>query len=198
MEKSDYRPAHIEFDVAPDGSPVPESLGNFENSDECLMFMQKNFFATNTGLTVNRFMDNFEKSELRKKTNDILENILPKFEQEMRDAIDEFNHAKVKKDNSIEMVSAYINEAKAIAIEVKRGLVDMKLDELFTWKLPYKNRFYYFTFIDNQVRLVRISDMTDHEKTELFSQGKVNEEIFDNGEVKPQAGEKKQLRKKSE
>ena len=193
-----YRPAYIEFDVAPDGTPVPESLGTFNDSDECLMFMQKNFFSTNTGLTVNRFMDNFEKSELRKKTNDILENVLPKFEQEMRDAIDEFNHAKVKKDNAIEMVNAYVNEAKAIAIEVKRGLVDMKLDELFTWKLPYKNRFYYFTFIDNQVRLVRISDMTDHEKTELFSQGKVNEEIFDNGEVKPQAGEKKQLRKKSE
>jgi hypothetical protein len=198
MEKPDYRPAHIEFDVAPDGSPVPESLGNFENADECLLFMQKNFFSTNTGLTVNRFMDNFEKAELRKQYNDILENVLPKFEQEMRNAIDEFNHAKTNKDNAIEMVSAYINEAKAIAVEVKRGLIDMKLDELFTWKLPYKNRFYYFTFIDNQVRLVRISDMTDHEKTELFSQGKVNEEIFDNGEVKPQAGEKKQLRKKSE
>jgi len=191
MEKQDYRPSHIEFDVATDGTNVPETLGSFESADECLLFMQKNFFATNTGLTVNRFMDNFEKSELRKKYNDILENMLPKFEQEMRDAIDKFNHAKTEKENAIGMVDAYINEAKATAIEVKRGLVDIKLDELFTWKLPYKNRFYFFTFIDNQVRLVRISDMTDHEKTELFSQGNVNEEIFDNGEIKPQAGKKK-------
>jgi len=191
MEKSDYRPAHIEFDVATDGSPVPEMLGTFETADEVILHMQKTYFSTNQSITVNRFMDNFEKSELRKHYNDILENMLPKFEQEMRNAIDAFNHAKVEKENAIGMVESYVNEAKATAVEVKRGLVDMQLDELFTWKLPYKGRFYFFTYIDKVVRLVKIKDMLYSEKEELFSQGKINEDVFDNGQIEPQTGKKK-------
>ena len=191
MEKSNYRPAHIEFDVATDGSPVPEMLGTFETADEVILHMQKNFFSTNQSITVNRFMDNFEKSELRKHYNDILENMLPKFEQEARNAINAFNQAKTEKENAIGMVESYVNEAKATAVEVKRGLVDMQLDELFTWKLPYKGRFYFFTYIDKVVRLVKIKDMLDSEKEELFSQGKINEDVFDNGQIEPQTGKKK-------
>jgi hypothetical protein len=33
--------------------------------------------------------------------------------------------------------------------------------------------------------------MTETEKTELFSQGKINEEVFDDGKVKSQTGKKK-------
>ena len=88
-------------------------------------------------------MDNFEKSELRKAYNDIMENLLPKHEQDMRNAVEAYNHAKTAKDNAVQLVQAYINEARATAEEVKRGVVEMELDELFTWKLPYKGRYYF-------------------------------------------------------
>ena len=197
METKPYRPAHIDFDVAADNNPIPERLGEFEQSEDAEVFMAKNFVTTNNAVTVNRFMDNFEKSELRKKYNDILENLLPVLEQKFRDAMAAFLDAKKEKEDAFEMVSAYTNEAKMTAIEVKRGLVEIKLDEQFTWKLPYKSRFYWFTYIDKEIRLVKITDMTENEKGELFSQGKVNEEVFENGEVKIEAGEKKQLPKKS-
>lgn len=189
-EVQNYRPANIEFDVAADGTPVPENLGTFENSDDALLFMQKNLFALNQGITVNRFMDNFEKSEIRKKVNAILEDQMPVLEQSMRNAINEYIAAKAAKENAIEAVSAYTNEAKMMALEVKRGLVQMKLDELFTWKMPYKGRFYFFTFIDKSIRLVKITDMTDREKEEIFSQGKLNEDYFD-GTIAEKKGKKK-------
>ena len=178
-EVKKYRPVYVEFDVATDGTPVPENLGTFETADEAVVFMAKKFFSTNQAILVNRFMDNFEKSEIRKKVTDILENMMPTLEANAREASEEFNEAKVRKEKAIETVNAFTNQAKALAVEVKRGLVDMNLDELFTWKLPYKGRYYYFTFIDKSIRLVRISDMTDSEKTELFSQGKINEEAFE-------------------
>ena len=178
-EVKKYRPVYVEFDVATDGTPVPENLGTFETADEAVVFMEKKFFSTNQAILVNRFMDNFEKSEIRKKVTDILENMMPTLEANAREASEEFNEAKVRKEKAIETVNAFTNQAKALAVEVKRGLVDMNLDELFTWKLPYKGRYYYFTFIDKSIRLVRISDMTDSEKTELFSQGKINEESFE-------------------
>lgn len=191
MQKiENYRPSHIEFTVSTDETSVPDNLGKFDNADEAVLFMQKNFFSLNTGLTVSRHMDNFEKNELRKKYNEILEDLLPKFEQELRNAVQEYNAAKSVKENALEQVNVYTNQAKATAVEVKRGLIEMKLDELFTWKIPYKGRYYFFTFIDNEIRLVRISDMTESEKTELFSQGKINEDFFD-GTTSTQKGKKK-------
>lgn len=35
MKKEEsYRPAHLEFDVATDGSLMPESFGEFENAED--------------------------------------------------------------------------------------------------------------------------------------------------------------------
>lgn len=188
MKVENYRPAHIEFDVAHDGTNVPENLGVFNDADEAMIFMNKEFFTTNQGVTVARFMDNFEKNEIRKKVNDILENRLPDLEQKAREAVEEYNAAKLNRDNAIGMVNSYTNEAKQLAIEVKRGVVEIKLDEQFTWKLPYKGRYYWFTFIDNSIRLVKITDMSSSEKQELFSQGKVNEEVFDHGKTTAPSG----------
>lgn len=179
MKAENYRPAHIEFDVAIDEPTVPEHLGTFNSALDAATFMQKNFFSTNQAITVNRHMDMVEKKDMREEYNNIMENLLPKYEQDMRSAIDAFNHAKVVKDNAIQMVDANINEAKAIAQEVKRGLVAMQLDEDFTWKLPYKGRFYFFTYIDKAIRLVKVADIADQERSEIFSQGMVNEEAFE-------------------
>lgn len=176
---TDYRPIVIQFNVSV--QDLPELLGEFKTAEEAEIFMAKHYFAINTGITVARHMDNFEKSELRKKVNDILENRMPILEQDLREANETFNAAKKAKEDACGMVTAFTNEAKMIAVEVKRGLKNMKLDEQFTWKIPYKSKFYFYTFIDNKIRLVKVSEMTTNEKTELFSQGKVNEDIFDKG-----------------
>jgi predicted ribosome quality control (RQC) complex YloA/Tae2 family protein len=187
--KKDYRPALIEFDVAPDGTNVPECLGTFKTDEEALKHMLT-FTTTNQALTVNRYMDNIERAELRKKYNSLLEDQLPDLEQKLRDAVEEFNDAKKRKEDATEAVSAYTNEAKMLAQKVKRGLMEMRLDDKYTWRMPYKNRFYFFTYIDKQIRLVKIADMTQFEQTELFSQGKINEEVFDNGAVKTKSKSK--------
>jgi len=191
MKFETYRPENLEFDVAHDGSPVPENLGIFETAEDATTHMEKNFSTTNQALTVNRFMDNFEKSELRKQVTDILENRMPSLEQDLRDACEAYNIAKKEKEDAAGMVTAYVNEAKAKSVEVKNGVKEMRLDELSTWKLPYKSKFYFFTYIDKQVRLVKISEMTELDKQELFSQGNINAEIFENGEITTQKGKKK-------
>ena len=180
MTSTNYRPANIEFNVSNDDTNIPASLGNYDNAEAAINFLKKNFVAENMAITVNRHMDFYEKTELRKKYNDILENRMPLLEQDLRDAVQEYNDAKKAKELAFDYVTAYTNEAKQIAVDVKRALVPIQLDEDFTWRLPYKNRFYFFTYIDKSVRLVRISDMLDSDKTELFSQGKTNEEYFDN------------------
>ena len=111
MKIENYRPENVEFDVAHDGSPVPENLGIFESAELATEHMERTFSTTNQALTVNRFMDNFEKTEIRKKVTDILENRMPTLEQDLRDACEAYNIAKKEKEEAAGMVTAYVNEA---------------------------------------------------------------------------------------
>lgn len=180
MQKAEnYRPAHIEFDVTIDGSLMPENFGSFETAEDAAKFMGGNMVVINQAITVNRHMDSFEKKELRDQYNDVLENILPVNKKRLSIATQEFADAKKKLSDSQELVSANMVEVEQIAEVVKRGLKEMKLDDAMTFKVPFKGRFYIYTYIDKMVRLVAIRDIPEHEKGELFSQSASNEAFID-------------------
>ncbi len=180
MRDENYRPANIEFDVAHDGTNIPDSFGEFETAEEAAKFLGKNFTSINQALTVARHMDQREKQDIRKEYTEILENKLPVYEREMSIAAAEFSDAKKKLSDATEMVSATISEAKSLAKEVKRGLVDIRLDDLFTSRIPYKGRYYFFTYIDKQLRLCAIRDIPEREKGEIWNSMAKNDEFIDN------------------
>lgn len=188
QKEKDYRPVHIEFDVATDNSLMPENFGTFETLEEAAKFMGGNMVVINQAMTVNRHMDHVEKKLLRDQCTDLLENILPVNERNHSLATNELAEAKKKEKEAGEMVSATINEAKMVAAEVKRGLKEMGLDDIATFKVPFKGRFYCYTFIDKAVRLVKIQDIPEYQKGELFTQSASNEAFIDTnfgtGEVK--------------
>jgi len=180
MKKSeDYRPAYIEFDVATDGSLMPENFGSFDSAEEAAKFMGGNMVVINQSLTVNRHMDNFEKKELRENYNHLLENVLPVNENNLSLATSRLSDAKKVHADAVAMVDATLAETKIIAAEVKRGLKEITLDDSMTYKIPYKGRFYIYTYIDKTVRLVAIRNIPEHERGELFSQSASNEVFID-------------------
>lgn len=140
-------------------------------------------------------MDQREKQDIRKEYTEILENKLPVYEREMSIAAAEFSDAKKKLADATEMVSATISEAKSLAKEVKRGLVDMRLDDLFTSRIPYKGRYYFFTYIDRQLKLCAIRDIPESEKGEIWNSMAKNDEFIENnfgdGETATQEGQEK-------
>lgn len=179
MKNEKYRPVHIEFEVAHDGSNMPESFGEFDTPEDVTKFLSASFIAINHGITVSRHMDAKEKSVLRNEITDLLENNLPIYERNLVLATNELNEAKKKQANCQEMVNATITEAKTLAYEVKRGLQDMNLDELFTYRIPYKGRYYFYTYIDGSFRLCSIRDIPEHEKTNIWNAMGKNEEYID-------------------
>jgi hypothetical protein len=180
MRDENYRPSVIEFDVAHDGSNVPESFGEFPTAEDAARFLGKDFTAINQAITVARHMDFKEKMEIRKEYSEILENKLPIYEKELSAATSEFNDAKRKLSDATEMVNATVSEAKSMAKEVKRGLVDMRLDDLFTSRIPYRGRYYFFTYIDKQLKLCAIKDIPEHEKSDIWNAMAANDEFIDN------------------
>ena len=179
MKDEFYRPAVIEFNVAHDGSNVPETLGEFNNAEEAMTFLGKNLISINSGITVARHMDSREKIELRKECADIMENHVPVYEKELSEAENALNDAKKKLKTAEEAYDFTITRAKSLANEVKRGLKDMELDELYTSRVAYKGRYYFFTYIDKQLKLCFIRDIPEHEKAEIWNQMAGNEAFID-------------------
>lgn len=184
MEEQFYRPAVIEFDVAHDGSNVPETFGEFATAEEAAKFLASNFTSVNQALTVSRHMDFKEKTDLRKEYNDILENRLPTYERNWAIATNELNEAKKKEKAMAEIVSATIAEAKGKAFEAKRGLKEINLDDMYTSRIPYKGRYYFFTYMDKQLKLCAIRDIPESEKGEIWNAMAKNDEVIDSTFVK--------------
>jgi len=174
----DYRPSHIEFEVA-NSSIVPDNFGMFETQKEATDFIHKNLTAFNQKITVVRFMDNFEKAEIRKDYSELLENKLPILEKELQKAATALAQAKKEAAEAQECVNATTNEAKALALEVKRGTKDITLDDQFTWRIPFAGRYYFFTYIDKVLKLCKTSDIPEHEKSEIWNAMSENETFFD-------------------
>ena len=192
MTNEDYRPASIEFNVSSDGTSVPISLGEFATQEEAAKFIGANLTALNRGVTVSRHMDPTEKKNTREDYSDIMENLVPVYEKELSAAESALTNAKAVLKAAEEAYSFTIGRAKTLAAEAKRGLKDIICDEKDTWRIPYQGRFYFFTYTDGLLKLCLIREISESEKTEIWSQMAGNEE-FINKEygIKPEKKGKK-------
>jgi len=174
---TDYRPANIEFDVA-NSSILPDNLGKFETAKNAIDFIHANFLGVNQKISVLRFMDNFEKSEIRKEYSELLEHELPSLEKKLQIANQIFEQAKKGLSEAKEMVNATINTVKALSNEVKLGTKEITLDDQFTWRIPFNGNYYFFTFIDLQLKLAKVSAIPEHEKMDVLNSLSQNEKFI--------------------
>ena len=178
MEKQDYRPTDVQFDV--DGGTMPNNISKeFTESKEAVEFMAKYVTSINTKAKVSRLMDSYEKKMIREDYQELLEQKLPMLERELGKAASVLADAKKAYNDAMELVSATTNEAKALALEVKRGIKEMELDDMFTWRIPVGDRYFIYTFIDNQIKLCKVLDIPFNEKNELFNAMHKNAEFFE-------------------
>jgi hypothetical protein len=179
MMTDDYRPARIEFKVLPDGTNVPESLGEFATAEEAAKFIGSNLASLNRGVTVSRLMDAYEKSKCREDYQDVMENLVPIYEKELSAANIALSNAKAILKHAEEAYDFTITRAKNLAAEAKRGLKDIVLDEKYTSRIAYQGRYYFFTYIDGALRLCLIREIPESEKSEIWNQMAGNEEFID-------------------
>jgi hypothetical protein len=175
--KETYRPANIEFDV--NNGVIPLTLGlEFKDMNQAINFVGSKLISFNQKVRANRFIDNFEKNEIRKDYQDLLESKIPMLEKELMKAQSAHAEAKKALADANEYVSATTNEAKALAVEVKRGIREIELDDMYTWSIPVGDKYFFFTFIDSQIKLCKVSDIPFHERSEIFNAMSQNEEFF--------------------
>ena len=113
MITNDYEPEELQFvlpEVVKDTFPLELTFGNAENEKEIIKAVNEHFnvmFPENE--LAMRYMDNFEKDEIRKKYCELVEKELPSAEAELLSAKEEAKRLKANAEEALNSVSRQIN-----------------------------------------------------------------------------------------
>lgn len=171
-----YRPETIEFNV--ESTQVPSTLGKFKSEKEARVFMSENLLAVQSKLTTERYMDQTELEYLRDQYANELEDVLPVLREEHFKKASDLETAKKNEKDAKEMVNASLNKIQQLANEVNERITEIDLDPAYTWEVVHNSKRFYFTFIDNEIKLAAIRDIPSYEIDDLITSSEKNGEYF--------------------
>jgi len=159
-----YLPATIEFTAKT--SEVPESLGTFENAEDVQKFMSENFIAMPKQIETYRLLDEYEKEHIRNEYITELEENYPQYHNQLI-------------ERASETVSASFNKIEALSKEVKKGIAEINLDPATTYEVALNGNYYYYTWINAELKLAKVRKIPDHEVSDLFNSSERNKTYFE-------------------
>ena len=124
------------------------------NVEEVIKQLQDNFSAEFPEKeVVRRRLDGFEIANIREEYCAIQENELPDAIREQLDAYEKAKRIKKEADDNLLTVRKNIAD---LAARVKDGSEDYKLSSKNTVKLACSGNFFYFSWINDEMRLVKV------------------------------------------
>lgn len=180
----DYRPADIDFvlsdEVKEKFAEVLVLFPGAENIEEVIAKVNEYFNAEFPSQEVaRRYIDEFEKENIREEYNKIVEDELPVAETEQLDAIDRAKRIKKEADDNLLSVR---NRIKELAARVTDGKEDFKLSSKNTFKIAIFGHYLYYSWVDGRVKLVKAEKIPAWDKNKIWSQEDRNrkgmEELF--------------------
>lgn len=172
-----YTPDYVEFKL-PEEVSIPTILGEFITDEEAREFVAKSFVATQSKVEAIRFMDDFEINTIREEYQQTLEDVLPELESKANEKHFAAEQAKTESKNAENMVKMANTKIRDLAKEAKAGITEMNLDNKNTWRIPLEGKYYYFTFLNNQLKLAKVKDIPDYEKQDLLNSMNDNKSAF--------------------
>ena len=148
MITNDYEPEELQFvlpEVVKDTFPLELTFGNAENEKEIIKAVNEHFnvmFPENE--LAMRYMDNFEKDEIRKKYCELVEKELPSAEAELLSAKEEAKRLKADAEEALNSVSRQI---KDYAAKVTEGTKEKKLPPTKTFRIALNGYYLFYSVI---------------------------------------------------
>lgn len=180
----DYRPDQINFVLTDETKEkFAEVLTLFEGADDVEKVIEKvnEYFNAEfpTNVVARRYMDEFEKMNIREEYNQIVENEQPDAERELDAAIAEAKRIKKDAEDALLAVNKRIKE---LAARVKEGQEDIKLSNKNTFRIALAGHYLTFTWIDDEVKLATSEKIPNWDKDKIWAQEDRNrkgmEELF--------------------
>lgn len=139
-----------------------------------------------TEKTVQRFLDESEITSIRENYCKETEEILPDFKEK---ALQKEAILKQQIKDLHAEVSAIETKIRDLAKQVRIGKIDFELQIGMTYKWVFKDKWVYFSLINDKFRVVSIEEITEYEKESL---GELFNESIDDfiSDLKPEEIEK--------
>ena len=160
-EVEDYRPNVMVFKV--EANDVPQSLGKFKSDEEARLFMTENLSAVPTTYTGERYIDEVEIAIIRDQYIEELEDVLPGLRAAHLKKINALKATQQDEKNAEEAIKASLNKIQQMAEKVNKGITEVVLDETHTWEVIYNGKKYCYTYIDEEIKLAGVQDISSHE-----------------------------------
>ena len=180
----DYRPDTINFVLSDEiKEKFAEVLTIFHGADDVEKVIEKvnEYFNAEfpTNIVARRFMDSFEKMNIREEYNQIVENEQPEAERELDAAIAEAKRIKKDAEDALLSVNKRIKE---LAARVKDGKEDFKLSSKNTFRIALNGHYLTFSWVDGEMKLAMAEKIPNWDKDKIWAQEDRNrkgmEELF--------------------
>ncbi|EKT3963857.1 hypothetical protein JE952_002021 [Flavobacterium psychrophilum] len=173
-----YQPEVIEFTTQT--NEVPTSLGIFETQEEAQLFISENFISMHEQVETNRLLDDYEKNHIRNDYMVELEEVLPVYQNQLAERVAETEIAKEAEKRAKETVNACFHKIEVLSKEVKKGVIEINLDPAVTYQIAMKGHYYYYTYVNMELKLAKITAIPDHQVSDLFNSSEKNKVYFEN------------------
>ncbi|WP_372483312.1 hypothetical protein AB9J70_06370 [Elizabethkingia anophelis] len=181
MEIVENRPFEHNFSVSGNDDNLPENLGHFETIDDFQEHFAINTVSEHQKVTAVRHYTDEEILEFREEILRVAEDQLPEAKENFSQKDIEFKQAKEAKEIAGEVVGALQTKISDLAAEIKEGKTEIEVPANRTYRVPYKGKYYFYTWQDNgDCVLVKVKDVPEHEKAEIFNNTDKNNAFFDN------------------
>ena len=167
-----YRPDEIDFVLSDEVKErFADVLTLFDGADDVEDVIKKVNEYFNAEFpnkeVASRYIDEFEKQNIREEYCQVVEEELPDAEKELLDAIDQAKRIKKEAEDSLLTVR---NRIKELAARVTDGKEDFKLSAKNTFKIAIAGHYLYYSWVDGKVKLVKAEKVPDWDKDKLWAQ----------------------------
>lgn len=171
MITNDYEPEELKF-VLPDAVkatfPMELNFEDVDNEKDMIKMVNEHFnvmFPENE--LAMRYLDDFEKDNIRKKYCDLVETKLPKAEEALLVAKEEAKRIKTDAEERLNAVSKQIKDYAAKVIE---GTKEKKLPATKTFRIALNGYYLFYAVINSRVLLVKAEKISSYDKSSLWAQ----------------------------
>lgn len=147
-----------------------------KSMDDIRKVLTEHFVAVQEkDVIANRLMTVEEVSEIRERYGNIMEDSIPKLEEDLSIIEADFNLQKKEFKNRISAARTEFSDLVSLA---KKGIKDFPLNMQDTFRIPVCGHYLYYTWIDDCFKLAMVQEIPKHEYSDLFNSGEKNEESF--------------------
>lgn len=168
------------FSVTGNDDNLPLNLGEFKTIDDFQQYFALNTVSEHSKVSATRFYTDEEIHNFRGIILGVVEEELPEARQNLLEKEANLSIAKKEKEIAVETVGALQTKISDLASEIKVGKTTIDVASNRCYRVPYKGKYYFYAWQDNgDCVLVKVQEIPEHEKAEIFSSTTKNEEFFE-------------------